>query len=80
MSDNVTKLHTKKSAEEPDALLDMAKGDFKAITVIGINKDDHLEARATTNVSTVELLYFLEQMKLHLLTLSSRAMEVDDDE
>jgi len=35
MSDNVTKLHTKKSAEDPDALLDMAKGDFKAIAVIG---------------------------------------------
>jgi len=80
MTDNITKLHTRKSAEEPDALLDMAKGDFKAITVIGVNKDDHLEARATTNVSTVELVYFLEQMKLHLMSLSSRAVELDDDE
>ena len=80
MTDKVTKLHTKKSAEEPDALLEMAKGDFDSVTIIGINKDGHLEARATTNISTAELLYFLEQMKLHLLTFSSKALELDDDE
>jgi len=76
MTDNVTKLFTQKTASDPDALLEMAKGDFKSVCLLGVNNNSMLEARATHGITRAEMIFYLEQLKVSLLN----APFLDSDE
>ncbi len=80
MSDNVTKLYTRKSGFDPDSLLEMAKGEYEKLSVIGVNKTGSLEVRATTNMSRSELLWLIEEFKLILLSMPLSDEDDDKDE
>lgn len=77
MSDKVVKLYTRKTASDPDAVLDMAKGAFKNVCIFGLNSDGSLEARATTGLTRAEIVFYLEELKLMLL---SAPVDEDDDD
>lgn len=76
MTGNVTKLFTQKTASDPDALLEMAKGDFKSVCLLGINENGALEARATHGITRAEMVFYFEELKLTLLSVPA----LDDDE
>jgi len=77
--DKVVKLHTAKNSKDPDQMLEMAKGDFKSVCVIGVNQDGNIEGRATKDMSVAELLFYLESIKLTIM-MHGRYEEGDDDE
>jgi len=79
VSDNVTKLYTRKSGSDPDSLLEMAKGEYNKLSVIGINKTGSLEVRATTDMSRSELLWLIEEFKLVLLSMPLTGEDEDED-
>jgi len=79
MSDNVTKLFTRKAASDPDSLLEMAKGDYTKVSTIGVNNKGALEVRASTNMGRAELLWLIEEFKLILLSMPA-SDEVEDDD
>lgn len=77
--DNVIKLYTQKTGTDPDALLEMAKGEFKGVFVMGINNAGNLEGRATVNISRAELMFYMEEIKLLLLQAPLVDSDNEDD-
>ena len=77
--DKVVKLYTQKTGSDPDAMLEMAKGDFKSVCVMGINHDGSLEARATNGMTRAELVFYMEDLKLTLLSAPLVDEDNDDD-
>ena len=55
------------AAKDPNIVLDEAKDQFDSLIVIGWNKDDTLDARATLNLSAQEINWMLDVFKQKLL-------------
>jgi len=68
MSDNVIKLYTKDAADNPDNVLERAIGEYDKVFVLGYNKDDYLDARASTNMKQSDLLWLIEQFKHSMIS------------
>lgn len=77
--DKIVKLRTGKVSKDPDHMLEMAKGDFKEMCIIGVNSDGRIEGRATSDMTVAELLFYLENIKFTILT-HGYYDEDDDDE
>ena len=63
----VVKLYTAKSDENPDSVLEQCLGEYNDVFVIGFDKDDILDFRATTTLSKERILWMLEQFKYKLM-------------
>lgn len=78
--DKVVKLYTSKTAKDPDAMLEMAKGDFRELCIIGVNKSGNIEGRATNSMTIAELMFYMEHIKQILLSYNPNRYDEDDDE
>ena len=61
---NVTPL---RPADDPDTVLDRAKGQYSEVVVIGYNHEGELEVRSTTDTDHKEVLWLLGLFKHKLL-------------
>ena len=62
-NDNVVKLHPPDPHEDPDNVINESLGVFDEVLVLGYNKDGELEARASTNMQSRDILWLLETFK-----------------
>lgn len=76
--DNVEKIYPVHALRNPDKLLELCKGDFESLCVIGVNKSGALTARATDTMTVAELIFYMEQVKAILL--DGRDDDDDDDD
>jgi len=76
VTDKITKMFPRNAAKDPDTVLEMAKDKYKKVCVLGVNKDDHLEFRASLNMNRSELLWVMEHCKMVLLQVS---VDEEDD-
>ena len=60
-------IHLIYGARDPDVVLEAAKGDFKAVIVIGVDPDNCLKVAASLNLSYAEILWHVEDFKRRLL-------------
>lgn len=68
MSADVVKFYAKDAAKDPDAVLEQAIGQFDAVLILGWDKDDNLDARASLNLKDAsDVLWLLERFKFNLL-------------
>ncbi len=67
MIDNVVKLYPHNAASNPDAVLEQAVGAYSQIFLIGYDKNDHLDVRASTNFKMREIIFALEVFKFKIL-------------
>jgi hypothetical protein len=59
----------KNAAEDPDNVLEQAKGRYASVLILGWTKDeDTLEARCSTNLTYEKLLYLSSQFNHNLLS------------
>jgi len=77
--DKIIKLHSGKVSKDPDHMLEMAKGDFKELCILGVNSEGRIEARATKDMTISTLLFLLENIKFTLIA-HGYFDEDDDDE
>ena len=54
-------------AKKPDNVLEMAKGEYDSLFIIGYDNDGNLDARGTTNINNTEVLWLIELFKIKLL-------------
>lgn len=64
---NVIKFYPSNAAENPDAVLEQAIGDFDSVLVIGYNNDGELDARASLNLSREKILWMMRSFEAQLL-------------
>lgn len=67
MTDNIVKFYPKDAAENPDAVLEQAIGQYEDILILGYNNDGELEPRGTLGMTASEILWLLESFKMNLL-------------
>ena len=67
MTDNIVKLYPHNAASNPDAVLEQAVGAYSQIFLIGYDKNDNLDVRASTNFKMREILFALEVFKFKIL-------------
>ncbi len=67
MIDNVVKLYPHNAASNPDAVLEQAVGAYSQIFLIGYDKNDNLDVRASTNFKMREIIFALEVFKFKIL-------------
>lgn len=63
----VIKFYPRDAAQNPDAVLERAVGVYGEVVIIGYDKDGELEARASTNWDTADILLAIEFFKKKLL-------------
>ena len=63
----ITKFYTKDAATNPDNVLEQAVGKYKSVIIIGYDKQGSLDARASTNTKSSDILWMLETFKMKLL-------------
>jgi len=54
-------------AKKPDNVLEMAKGTYDSLFIIGYDTNGNLDARGTTNINNAEVLLLIELFKAKLL-------------
>ena len=54
-------------AKKPDNVLEMAKGNYESLFIIGYDTNGNLDARGTTNINNAEVLWLIELFKVKLL-------------
>lgn len=64
---NVIKFYPSNAAENPDAVLEQAIGEFESVLVIGYNNDGELDARASLNLSREKILWMMRSFEMQLL-------------
>lgn len=65
---DVVKLYPSNAAENPDAVLEQAVGNFSEVLILGWDKNDTLDVRATLSLSDGgDLLWLIETFKSKLL-------------
>ena len=65
---NIIKFFTADAAKNPDHVLEQSVGVYESVIVIGVaEKTGCLEVRASTNLSSNEILWLLERFKHDLL-------------
>jgi hypothetical protein len=76
MSDEPIKLVTNDKLLEPDAVLERAKDVFTHVVVLGWDKSETLDVRASSNLSNEQAIYLMELAK-H--TILQAAIFMEDD-
>jgi hypothetical protein len=66
--DNVISLHTSNDAIGADIVVEEAIGVYENVVIIGWNKQQELEVRASLNLSQSEILWLIETFKARLLS------------
>jgi len=54
-------------AKKPDNVLEMAKGGYESLFIIGYDSNGNLDARGSTNMKSTEVLWLIELFKVKLL-------------
>jgi len=67
MDNNVTKLYPRDAADDPDNVLEQAIGEYKSVFIIGWDKDDCMDSRASTNITQEDILWIIERFKHKML-------------
>ncbi len=75
-SDEPIKLVTNNKLLEPDAVLERAKDVFTHVVVLGWDKSETLDVRASSNLSNEQAIYLMELAK-H--TILQAAIFMEDD-
>ena len=75
-SDEPIKLVTNDKLLEPDAVLERAKDVFTHVVVLGWDKSETLDVRASSNLSNEQAIYLMELAK-H--TILQAAIFMEDD-
>lgn len=77
---NVVKFYPADAAKNPDNVLEQSIGIFSKVIVLGADKDDLLEVRASTNFTIGEIIMCIEQFKYNLLSgvYDMECLEEDD--
>jgi hypothetical protein len=57
----------KNQAKDPDVVLSEADGQYSSVLIIGWSKEDKLDARASLDLTTNEILWLIENFKHKLL-------------
>jgi len=65
--DNIINLHTSNDAIDADIVVEEAIGVYENVVIIGWNKQEELDVRASLNLSHSEILWLLETFKARLL-------------
>jgi hypothetical protein len=66
--DNIISLHTSNDAIGADIVVEEAIGVYENVVIIGWNKQQELEVRASLNLSQSEILWLIETFKARLLS------------
>ncbi len=75
-SDEPIKLVTNNKLLEPDAVLERAKDVFTHVVVLGWDKSETLDVRASSNLSNEQAIYLMELAK-HTILQAAIFMEED---
>ncbi|WP_033931788.1 hypothetical protein [Vibrio cholerae] len=63
------------AAIDPDNVLEIAKGNYESVIVLGYDKDGYLDGRASTNLTRENILWLLEQFKhKYVLNMSNEVV------
>lgn len=76
MSNEPIKLVTNDKLLEPDAVLERAKDVFTHVVVLGWDKSETLDVRASSNLSNEQAIYLMELAK-HTILQAAIFMEED---
>jgi len=68
MTADVIKL---RPADDPDEVLEAAKGQYDQLIIAGWNKDGQLDIRATLGMEAAETIYLIELFKHAILSEAS---------
>lgn len=81
MTDNVVKFYPQNAAQNPDAVLDQAIGQYDKVFVIGYSKDGDLDVRGSLNFTIGDIFFALEAFKHMVLAgeYGDRLKEGRDD-
>ena len=66
--DNIISLHTSNDAIGADIVVEEAIGVYENVVIIGWNKEEELEVRASLNLSQSDILWLIETFKARLLS------------
>lgn len=66
-NDKILTLHEKKPADNPDHVLEKAKGNYESVLIIGYNEDGELDVRSSLNVSHEKAVWMIETFKHKLV-------------
>lgn len=77
---NVIPLFAKRVADDPDAVLEAAKGTFGAVYIVGYDKNGGFIAFASTNITTPEIVCMMEHHKHMLFSGDYEPVFEDDDD
>ena len=56
-----------KAAENPDNVLEQAKGEYENVVIIGYDSEGRIDARASTNLNRMQILWMIEAFKSNTL-------------
>lgn len=68
MTDNVVKFYPKDAANNPDNVLEQAIGRYNEVFIIGYNKEDALDVRASMNFSLRDIWFALDAFKHNVMS------------
>jgi hypothetical protein len=57
----------KEPAQDPDTVLEKAKGEFESVLVIGWDNDEMLDVRCSETMTQQQCLWLIETFKLGML-------------
>ena len=66
--DNIISLHTSNDVIGADIVVEEAIGVYENVVIIGWNKEEELEVRASLNLSQSDILWLIETFKARLLS------------
>jgi hypothetical protein len=64
---NVVKFYPNNSAENPDNVLEQAIGEYSDVLILGWDKDDIMDCRASLGLSHEQVLWIIAKFKHKLL-------------
>lgn len=67
MSKKLIKFFPRGSAKNPDAVIEQAIGNYDSVVIIGRDKTEKLDVRASTNLSYAEILWLISLFSQKLL-------------
>lgn len=67
MSGKVIKFHPDVPADNPDNVLEGAKGEYTAVVLFGYTHDGGMETRGSTNLTLEETLWIIKSFEHKLL-------------
>ena len=56
------------AAQDPNQVLEAAKGEYESVILIGWDLDGEMDARASLNLTSGQILWLVESFKLQLLS------------